>query len=514
MRAGRPRWPPSSGALALAIAAVTPLLQAATWLRGDYGYFIDELYYLACADHPALGYVDHPPLSIWVLSASRALLGTSVPAIRFVPALAAGAVVWLLCWMARFMGGGRMAVVTTGIAATFAPLLLVIGSFHSMNILELLSWVAMLCILLRLAAGQTPRLWLVLGAMAGLAFLNKHTVTTFLAGLAAATLATPALRATLRTRWPWLAGLLALGIALPNLLWQLEHGWVSLEFYRQAQAEKNVVTPPLAVLTQQLEILGPLNAVLWVTGAVWLAAARASRAFRPVVVVWALLLLLLLLSQASRPDRIGGAALALLPAGAVAFERAAQRVRGLRYALPALLLAGGMPMAPFALSLLPPPRQAAYAAWLGLTPQLERGKTSPLPQWLADRTGWESYAEQVRAVVATLSAEERAAAVIYVDSYGLAGALQLFAPELPPVVCDHNSYWYWGRAFLAAHPDPRVVVAVLASPDDLAPLDARPHLADRVRCDYCMSWRRGRPIVIARPGASLAEVWPRLRHLE
>ncbi|MEJ7733925.1 MAG: glycosyltransferase family 39 protein [Polyangiaceae bacterium] len=513
MGAGGARSLPSSGALVLAIAALTPLLQAATWLRGDYGYFIDELYYLACADHPALGYVDHPPLSIWVLSAVRAVLGSSVPAIRLVPALAAGAVVWLLCWMARFMGGGRTAVVVTGIAATFAPLLLVIGSFHSMNILEVLSWVGMLAILLRLASGHSPRLWLALGAMAGLAFLNKHTVSTLLVGLAVATLLTPALRATLRTRWPWLAGLLALGIALPNLVWQLRHDWVSLEFYRQAHAQKNVVTPPLGVLKQQLELLGPLSAPLWLTGAGWLWAARVARPFRPLVIVWSVLLTMLVLSQASRPDRIGGAALALFPAGAVAVERAAQRVRALRYAVPALRLAGGLPMVPFALSLLAPPRQAAYAAWLGLTPQLERGRTSPLPQWLADRTGWETYVDQVRAVVATLGPEERAAAVIYVDSYGLAGALQRFAPDLPPVLCNHNSYWYWGRDWLASHGDPRVVVGVLDSPDDLAPV-GEPMIADRVRCAYCMSWRRDRPIVVVRAGGSLRPLWPRLRHLE
>ena len=253
---------PSSGALAVALAAVGPMLQAATWLRADYGYFIDELYYLACADHLALGYVDHPPLSVWVLAAVRALLGASVPAIRALPALAAGAVVWLLCDMARAMGGGRLAVMATGIGAISAPLLLVIGSFHSMNILELLSWVAMLAILLRLALGASPttrspdgaspRLWLALGALAGLAFLNKHTVSTFLLGVAAATLVSAPLRTSLRTRWPWLAGLVALVIALPNIVWQVQHDWVSLSFYREAQASKNVVTPPLAALKAQL----------------------------------------------------------------------------------------------------------------------------------------------------------------------------------------------------------------------------------------------------------------------
>lgn len=512
--AAPPRSLPSSGALALALAALTPLLQVTTWLRGEYGYFIDELYYLACADRLAFGYVDHPPLSVWILAAVRAVLGASVPAIRLLPALAAGAVVWLLCSMARSMGGGRLAVIATGIGATFAPVLLVMGSFHSMNILEMLGWVAMLAALLRLATGAHPRLWVGLGVVAGLAFLNKHTVTTFLVGLAVATLLSTRLRATLRTRWPWLAALTALLIASPNIVWQAQHGWVSLDFYREAQANKNVLTPPLAVLKQQVELLGPINALLWVTGAAWLAVARVARAYRPLLVVWAVLLGLLLVAQASRPDRIGGAALALFPAGAVAVERAVARARALRFAVPALLLAGGAPMAPFALSLLSPPALAAYSARLGLTPQLERGKTSLLPQWIADRTGWESYAAQVRAAVDGLSPEERAGAVIYADSYGLAGALERLAPGLPPVLCNHNSYWEWGSAWLASHPDPRVVVAILDSPGDLEPIDPAPRIIDRVRCTYCMSWRNDRPIVVARAGAPLRELWPRLRHLE
>jgi hypothetical protein len=36
-----------------------------------YGYFRDELYYIACARHLDFGYVDQPPLSILLLRASE-----------------------------------------------------------------------------------------------------------------------------------------------------------------------------------------------------------------------------------------------------------------------------------------------------------------------------------------------------------------------------------------------------------------------------------------------------------
>ena len=45
-----------------------------------YGIFRDELYYVACSMHPAFGYVDHPPMSIWILKTKSLLLISTWPA--------------------------------------------------------------------------------------------------------------------------------------------------------------------------------------------------------------------------------------------------------------------------------------------------------------------------------------------------------------------------------------------------------------------------------------------------
>ena len=47
-----------------------------------YGYFRDELYYLASTDHLDWGYVEHPPFSIAVLALVRHVLGDSLIALR------------------------------------------------------------------------------------------------------------------------------------------------------------------------------------------------------------------------------------------------------------------------------------------------------------------------------------------------------------------------------------------------------------------------------------------------
>ena len=112
----RPMWPD------LAIPALLALLQLFLQVafHDRYGYFRDELYYIACSDHLDWGYVDHPPLPIALLWVSRALLGDSLQAIRLLPSLAGVAVVILAALMARRIGGSRSAQGLASLAGRFS----------------------------------------------------------------------------------------------------------------------------------------------------------------------------------------------------------------------------------------------------------------------------------------------------------------------------------------------------------------------------------------------------------
>src|SRR5439155_14155988 len=98
-----------------------------------YGYFRDEFYYLACADHLAAGYVDHPSLSIVALWIVRHLFGDSLPALRLLPAALGAATVALVGLMARALGGGRWAVALAMTGALVAPEYLALNHVYSMN---------------------------------------------------------------------------------------------------------------------------------------------------------------------------------------------------------------------------------------------------------------------------------------------------------------------------------------------------------------------------------------------
>ena len=500
--------------LLVCLSAVFLLLELVPSIIDGYGYFIDELYYIACSARPSLGYVDHPPLAPLLLRLSRALLGDSLPAIRFLPALAGAASVYLTGLMARRMGAGMFGQAVAAIALMAAPIPLLLFGFYSMNAFELLLWVAASYVLVQLARTGNERLWLVFGLVAGIGLENKHTFVLLAAGLAVGLLLTPA-RRHLTSKWLWLGAAVALLLFLPNLWWQIQNGWPSLEFYRNADLHKNVATPPLQVLFDQVLLMGPGSLPIWIAGLFFCLRSRAGRPYRFLGWMFVALLLLMVVGQKSRPDRIAGAYPVIFAAGGAWWSTAVARraLRWARWALPALLALFALLLAPLSLPLLPPEQLARYSAATGIVPQIEAGagKVSELPQWFADRFGWQELVDEVAEVVAGLEPGESERALILVPSYGHAGALELLGADrgLPRVASPQNTYHLWGVGEEAID----VVVSVGFGPESLSELFDEVEQVSVYRCGYCMSWRDNMPIYVARgPKVRFQEAWPRFKH--
>src|SRR5438093_7042381 len=179
----------STPAFVFATALAVVGVQLATGWR--YGLFRDELYYLACASHLDWGYVDHPPLSIIVLAGVRGVLGDGLLALRLVPALLFGLLVWLAARLARELGGGRFAQSLAALAVAVAPEYLALTGFYSMNAFDLVLWAAAALLVARLARTDDVGLWRPLGVVIGLGLLNKISLLFFAFGLAVAVLFTP-----------------------------------------------------------------------------------------------------------------------------------------------------------------------------------------------------------------------------------------------------------------------------------------------------------------------------------
>ncbi len=495
------------GWLALFALAIFMLLLVA---GQQSGIFRDELYYIACASRLDWGYVDHPPLSIALLAATRATLGDSLLALRLPAAGAAALTVFLTGLIARALGAGRGGQLLAALAMAVAPQLLAMSSFFSMNALELAIWALLQWLAVRLLCGGAPRLWLVFGLVAGLGLLNKYSVGLFAAAFVAGLLCTSQ-RRLLATPWPWLGGALALLLFTPHLWWQHANGWPTREFMANATANKNVHLGPLEFLAGQVTLAHPLAAPLWLAGLAGLCAAPRFAALRPLGIAY-LVAFAILVAQGGKVYYLSPIYPVLFAAGATWLAAAAQ-ARAWRWPLPlaaGLLLAGGLVTAPLAIPILPPATHVAYAAAIGLgPPRMENNRQAALPQHIADRYGWQELADAVAIAAERLPPAERARAVVLARNYGEAGAVEVLGDGLPRAISGHNSYWMWGPGELRPD-DPVIVIGI--DPARLAESFTSVELVTTTHCEWCMPYQRDLPISLARGlRRPLDELWRELK---
>ncbi len=471
---------------------------------GGYGYFRDELYYLASTRHLEWGYVDHPPLSIWLLALARGLVGDSLFAVRLLPAFISAASVGVAMLMARELGGGRWAMALAGTAALISPINLAFGTTYSMNAFDVLVWAVAAYLLVRLIRTAKPRLWLWLGVVLGLGLLNKVSVLWLGTGIVVATVATP-LRRWLATRWPWLGGLSAGAIFAPYVIWNAMHDWAHLEFMRNASASKYSGLDPIDFLGGQILVNHPFTLPLWLGGLAFLLFGGGRR-FRALGLVFVTIVIILVLNGTSKPEYLVAAMTIVFAAGGAAVESWTRQVRWLRPAFLTLLLTG-LVLVPLTVPLLPVDRYIAFAERLGIRPHTAEAKVlADLPQYYADMFGWQEKAEAVAAAYRNLAPGDREQVVLFGDNYGRAGALDLFGPKLglPPAISSHNSYWLWGPG----DGDADVVLSLGGDPEQLGALFESVEEVGRVRCRYCMPYENDLGIFLCRGSKMTAgDLW-------
>src|SRR5690606_18166629 len=212
---------------------------------------------LASADHLALGYPDHAPLSVYFTWASRALFGDSLYAIHLVPTLAGVLKIILTALIVREFGGRHIAVLLACLCVLVAPVYLGMDLLLSMNAYEPIFWMG--CVLGYIwAVRRDERYWLMFGAFAGLGLMNKHSMAFFIIAVVIGIVLTQD-RKILANKYFWMGALTAFALFLPNMWWQVANGFPTLELLRNVQETgKNVVLAPHEFIWQQIFILLPL----------------------------------------------------------------------------------------------------------------------------------------------------------------------------------------------------------------------------------------------------------------
>lgn len=488
------------------IAALVALLSAAAHLAfiGRYGWFRDELYYIACGERLAFGYVDHPPLVAVVARAARELLGESIVAARLPSVLAGAAVIVLAGRIARELGGGRFAQGLAALCALVAPVYLFTFHILSMNSFDVLFWTLGAWVVARIVNTGNPKLWLLFGLVCGLGLQNKHSMLFFGFGVFSGLLLTPE-RRHFRGPWIWLGGLITALLFLPNVLWQARHGWPMIEFARNATAHKNVALSPVELFTEQILQMHPLTFPVWLAGLGWLLLSRSGRPWR--VLGWAYVAAFAVLaSQNSKAYYLAPAYPMLFAAGATALEAWA-RWKAARPAIAALILAGGAAMAPLVMPILPQQDLVRYIRSLGIGLSAgERHEMGALPQHFADMHGWEEMVAEVARVYRSLPPEEQAVAGIYGQNYGEAGAVDLLGRKhgLPRASSGHNNYFLWGPQGSG-----EILIIIGGDPEDHRKAFRDVRQAGEIRCGYCMPYENDQPVWVARGlKAPIERIWP------
>lgn len=498
-----------------------PLLGLELATLGEYGYFRDELYYLASTVHLDWGYVDHPPFSIAVLAVIRALFGESLPALRIVPALLGAATVVLVAHLARRLGGGRAAQAIAALTFSFSAVASMFH-FYSMNAWDIFFWVVSYHLLISAleaeeaagageGGGGARRRWLALGVVLGLGLLNKISVLWLGAGLFVGLLATRR-RAVLARGGPYLAAAVAFACFLPHLAWQVAHGWPTLEFMRNATG-KLVAVDLGGFLGNQLFVLNPAQAPFWIAGLAALFLLPALRPWRLFGWSWLTVFLILFLGGGSRPVYLLPAYPPLLAGAGILVERLARR-RPWRWLAPAAvvyLLLGGVVLAPIAVPLLPPATFVSYATTLGMMhPPQEKLELAELPQFFADQFGWQEIAATAAEVYHALPPAERQGARVFGGNYGEAGAIDVLGRRLglPPAMSGHNSYWLWGPGEW----DGEVLIILGGDREDYLGLFEQVERVATVQSDWALPHEARLPVYVARRlRLPVAEAWQRVK---
>ena len=415
--------------------------------NGRYGYFRDELYYVACGQHLAFGYVDQPPLSILLLRLSQVLFGSSLFAIRLLPALAGAATVAITGLIARELGGRAWAI-ALGCAGSLCALFnLAVGNFFSMNAFEPLFWMGCVYLLVRIINGGPHFLWLWFGILLGLGLENKHSTAFLAISIFIALLLTPERRHFAR-KWIWFGGLIAFAVALPNVLWQVRFHWPTYELLSNiARSDKNVALSPAQFIVQQIVFTNPGTLPLWLGGLGWIFGSRDGRRYLALGIVYVVLLAEFIVLH-GKSYYLAPAYPMLFAAGGVAAERIfANRLKWFKTGLLVLILAAGALLAPLVIPILPPGKLVAYMRAIGLQlPRTETLHTAALPQIFADQFGWQEMVGSVGHVYNHLRPEDKKRAAIFCQNYGEAGAIDFFGPRfgLPPAISGHQNYFLWG----------------------------------------------------------------------
>ncbi len=417
--------------------------------NGHYGFHRDELATLDNARAPAWGYVEYPPFAPAIARLALGLFGPSLVGLRLFAALAQSIAIVLAGLMTQSLGGSRWAQSVTALAVAIGPVPLIQGALFQYTSFDYLWWVLTAFLVIRLLTTENARWWLGIGAVIGLGMMTKYTMILLVAGLAGAVTFTQA-RRYLTSPWLWAGAVVSLLIVLPNLLWQVRHGFISLEFFRSIHArDVRLGRTDGFVMEQFVTTASVVTVPLWLAGLYWYFFRPEGK--RYLLAGWMYIIpLALLLLVKGRGYYLSPAYPMLIAAGVVLMETwrvslSSRRARAVQWATVAAIVVGGVTSGALALPLAP----VNSSAWT-LAARVHDDFTEEI--------GWPDLVKTVADIYTAQPSVEKPHVGILTGNYGEAGAINLMGPTygLPKAISGVNTYWLRGYG----DPPPRTLIVL------------------------------------------------------
>ncbi len=408
-------------------------------------YHRDELLYYSLGMHPAAGYASVPPLIGWIACMMQNIFGYSVFCVRLFPALLGGALIIVAASIVRELGGSRYAAFLSSVG-------LIISIFFQRTYflfqpvhVEIFLWTLIIFLVIKYINSKNGNILILIGAVSGLALLNKYLSVLLLLGLFVIIPFT-------RYRYVFKEKKFLVGITvgflvfLPNLIWQIYMGFPVFNHMSELYDTQLVYMDMPLFLSEQL-LMPFVGSVFTVGGLIFLLSSKKIEKFRFLGLLSLLVITGLMFLKGKSYYTLGVFPF-LIGSGAVAFEQWISR-KWSRIIFPAMLILLTIPVIPIGIPVF---RTAGLVKYFEVQQEkygfdqgrrFEDGTIHSLPQDYADMLGWEELTSIASRAYGMIRDKE--AGFIYAENYGQAGAITVIGKKygLPEAICFSESFRYW-----------------------------------------------------------------------
>jgi len=478
---------------------------------GNYGLFRDEYYYVEVSKHLDWGYVDMQPLSALILAVSRALFGDTIFGIRIFSYLAGSAVVFISGLISREMKGSTFAQIFTAVLVIFSGVILGTSSYFSMNSFDILLSALMFYFLIKLINTGNPKLWLTIGILFGLGLQNKLSFLFLGFGLIAGLILTKH-RNQLKTKEIWIGAAIAFIIFLPNIIWQITNNYPTLEFMHNASTFKNRPMGIIEFTIKSLMELNPGYTLFLFTGIYFLFFNKQGKVFNIIGWIYVSVFLVFVFYN-GKPYYMGVLFPVILAAGVIGADYLIERYMRpfVRIILIIIIIPFFFIVTPFAIPVLDVESFISLTEMMGMKPESdERSELGKLPQFYADRFGWEEMVQKVASAYNKLPEKEKKETLIFGQNYGEAGAVNFYRKKynLPQAISSHNNYWIWGYP---KNYKGDILIVIGSNYEDNSEFFEDVKLVESHLNKYGMSYENVDIFICRKPKRPINEIWGKIK---